>query len=131
HVPPRYGSFSMTIVFNPNSPARMAATYPPGPLPIIATSYFATLDLPSAGTRRRVRTRRSAFCAEFGFRSRTSWRVSAHSGGCRKRRFYPNSNGHSPANFKFYQPPLGVANRALPFSLLKKGRLKHREIAVA
>src|SRR5215470_12960580 len=46
-VPPRYGSFSTTIVFSPSSPARIAATYPPGPLPIIATSYFATLDLPS------------------------------------------------------------------------------------
>src|SRR5262252_1475151 len=55
HVPPRYGSFSTTIVFNPSSPARMAATYPPGPLPIIATSYFATLNLPSAGTRCRAR----------------------------------------------------------------------------
>src|SRR5713101_5205447 len=51
HVPPRYGSFSTSIVFRPNSPARIAATYPPGPLPIIATSYFATRSLPSAGAR--------------------------------------------------------------------------------
>src|SRR5262249_44021624 len=29
-------------VFSPSSPARIAATYPPGPLPIIATSYLAT-----------------------------------------------------------------------------------------
>src|SRR6266853_4804725 len=50
-VPPRYGSFSTTTVFNPSSPARIAATYPPGPLPIIATSYFATRSLPSAGAR--------------------------------------------------------------------------------
>src|SRR5215472_2282729 len=42
HVPPRNGSFSTTMVFRPSSPARMAATYPPGPLPIIAMSYFAT-----------------------------------------------------------------------------------------
>src|SRR5882724_7872865 len=35
-VPPRKGSFSTTTVFSPNSPARIAATYPPGPLPIIA-----------------------------------------------------------------------------------------------
>src|SRR5258708_3334849 len=48
-VPPRYGSFSTTIVFRPNSPARIAATYPPGPLPIIATSYFATRSLPCRG----------------------------------------------------------------------------------
>src|SRR5215467_4816089 len=54
-VPPRNGSFSTTMVFNPSSPARIAATYPPGPLPIIATSYFATLNLPSAGTHWRVR----------------------------------------------------------------------------
>jgi hypothetical protein len=51
HVPPRNGSFSTTNVFSPNSPARIAATYPPGPLPIIATSYFATRCLPSAGAR--------------------------------------------------------------------------------
>src|SRR5690349_15631380 len=51
HVPPRKGSFSTTTVFNPSSPARIAATYPPGPLPIIATSYFATRSLPSAGAR--------------------------------------------------------------------------------
>src|SRR5215831_18366271 len=44
-VPPRNGSFSTTTVFRPSSPARMAATYPPGPLPIIATSYFATRSL--------------------------------------------------------------------------------------
>src|SRR5713226_24332 len=50
-VPPRKGSFSTTTVFNPSSPARIAATYPPGPLPIIATSYFATRSLPSAGAR--------------------------------------------------------------------------------
>src|SRR5882757_11400369 len=63
-VPPRKGSFSTTTVFNPSSPARIAATYPPGPLPIIATSYFATRSLPSAGARtgelvfpRRNRTR--------------------------------------------------------------------------
>jgi len=37
------------------------------------------------------------------------------------RHFYPNSNRHSPANFEFYQPPLGVANRALAFFLLKRG----------
>src|SRR6266480_2878476 len=50
-VPPRYGSFSTTTVFRPSSPARIAATYPPGPLPIIATSYFATRSLPSVGAR--------------------------------------------------------------------------------
>src|SRR5204863_3247514 len=48
-VPPRYGSFSTTTAFRPSSPARIAATYPPGPLPIIATSYFATRFLPFAG----------------------------------------------------------------------------------
>src|SRR5215472_8640123 len=48
-VPPRKGSFSTTMVFSPSSPARIAATYPPGPLPIIATSYLATRSLPSVG----------------------------------------------------------------------------------
>src|ERR1700730_12745609 len=38
-VPPRNPSFSMTRVFKPHWDARMAATYPPGPLPIIARSY--------------------------------------------------------------------------------------------
>src|SRR5205823_8256265 len=47
-VPPRNGSFSTTLVFRPSSPARIAATYPPGPLPIIATSYLATRSLPVA-----------------------------------------------------------------------------------
>src|SRR5215831_15814854 len=46
-VPPRNGSFSTTIVFKPSSPARIAATYPPGPLPMIATSYLGTSHLPS------------------------------------------------------------------------------------
>src|SRR4029077_1105271 len=45
------GSFSTTTVFKPSSPARMAATYPPGPLPIIATSYLATRYLPSRSPR--------------------------------------------------------------------------------
>src|SRR5215469_1635548 len=52
-VPPRNGSFSTTIVFRPSSPARIAATYPPGPLPMIATSYLATRILPSVGVERR------------------------------------------------------------------------------
>src|SRR2546426_5792086 len=84
HVPPRNGSFSTTTVFSPSSPARIAATYPPGPLPIIATSYFATLNLPSVGgpflglapPPRPLR-------AGLGFRSRTSVRSPAHAGGCR------------------------------------------------
>src|SRR5216683_6049724 len=58
-VPPRYGSFSTTTVFSPSSPARIAATYPPGPLPIIATSYFATRSLPSAAARTGDRIWRS------------------------------------------------------------------------
>src|SRR6266849_8588481 len=67
-VPPRKGSFSTTMVLRPSSPARMAATYPPGPLPIIATSYFATRSLPSGepepvsvpmGTRQIERLRRT------------------------------------------------------------------------
>src|SRR3979490_250912 len=58
-VPPRKGSFSTTTVFSPSSPARIAATYPPGPLPIIATSYFATRSLPSAEARTGDQTWRS------------------------------------------------------------------------
>src|SRR6266852_6231931 len=50
-VPPRQGSFTPTPVVRPSSPAPIAATYPPGPLPIIATSYFATRSLPSAGAK--------------------------------------------------------------------------------
>src|SRR6266852_2289110 len=55
-VPPRKGSFSTTTVFSPSSPARIAATYPPGPLPILATSYFATRSLPSTEARTGDRT---------------------------------------------------------------------------
>src|SRR5215471_1708231 len=54
-VPPKNGSFSTTTVFSPNSPARIAATYPPGPLPMIATSYFATRTLPFLEPRRKFR----------------------------------------------------------------------------
>src|SRR5271154_7356988 len=45
-VPPRKGSFSITAVFNPHSLARIAATYPPGPLPMITRSYLAKPVLP-------------------------------------------------------------------------------------
>src|SRR5271156_868190 len=40
-VPPRNGSFSTTATFNPHCAARIAATYPPGPLPITTKSYLA------------------------------------------------------------------------------------------
>src|ERR1700691_5270009 len=45
-VPPRNGSFSTTAVFSPHWLARIAATYPPGPLPIITRSYLAKPVLP-------------------------------------------------------------------------------------
>src|ERR1700693_910324 len=38
-VPPRNPSFSMSAVFKPYWPARIAAVYPAGPLPMMATSY--------------------------------------------------------------------------------------------
>src|SRR5580658_950282 len=47
-VPPRNGSFSTTAVFSPHWLARIAATYPPGPLPIITRSYLAKPVLPYA-----------------------------------------------------------------------------------
>src|SRR5262249_46535824 len=111
-VPPRYGSFSTTIVFNPNSPARMAATYPPGPLPIIATSYFATLNLPSAGTRRRVRNPSRTI------RARLRYALGLLGGHphilevATLRHSYPNLNGDNPANLEFYQPHCVGANRS-------------------
>ena len=40
HVPPHLSSFSTIAVFRPNWPARIAATYPPGPLPITTKSYW-------------------------------------------------------------------------------------------
>src|ERR1019366_6352817 len=39
-VPPNLSSFSIIAVFRPNWPERIAATYPPGPLPITTKSYF-------------------------------------------------------------------------------------------
>src|SRR6185436_19343351 len=39
HVPPRNGSRSTTPTLSPSCPARMPATYPPGPLPMMTTSY--------------------------------------------------------------------------------------------
>ena len=47
-VPPTRGSFSTTSVLRPFWPARMAQTYPPGPLPMITRSYVATARLPPA-----------------------------------------------------------------------------------
>src|SRR5579871_430964 len=38
HVPPSFSSFSTTATLSPNSAARNAATYPPGPLPTMITS---------------------------------------------------------------------------------------------
>src|SRR5207302_7801710 len=40
-VPPSSLSFSMIAVLSPSWPARMAATYPPGPEPMITTSNFS------------------------------------------------------------------------------------------
>ena len=37
-TPPRL-SFSMMAVFSPSCEARIAVTYPPGPLPIMTISY--------------------------------------------------------------------------------------------
>src|SRR3954467_2092338 len=40
-VPPNSLSFSTRAVFNPSCPDRIAATYPPGPEPMITTSNFS------------------------------------------------------------------------------------------
>src|SRR3954468_809475 len=42
-VPPNSLSFSTRAVFKPSWPERMAATYPPGPEPMITTSNFSIL----------------------------------------------------------------------------------------
>src|SRR6476646_2296458 len=115
-VPPRNGSFSTTTVFSPSSPARIAATYPPGPLPIIATSYFATLSLPSAGTRRRVRnplrSKSRTVCVSLGLLRGHPLILEVAA----SRRSYPNSNGDDPANLEFYQPCPPLANQAFAIS---------------
>src|SRR5215470_3668432 len=80
-VPPRKGSFSTTTVFSPSSPARMAATYPPGPLPIIATSYFATLNLLRPEPVRRLAAAHFALSLVFGLGLLCG--CPLHSGGCR------------------------------------------------
>src|SRR5262249_14266542 len=110
-VPPRYGSFSTTIVFSPSSPARIAATYPPGPLPIIATSYFATLNLPSVGTHSWVRNyRRDRFARGLVFDSGIAVRSPGHFGGCCAQPPLPVPEGADATNSKFYQPQCAVAN---------------------
>ena len=38
-VPPKVAYFSIIAVFSPNCAQRIAATYPPGPDPMTATSY--------------------------------------------------------------------------------------------
>src|SRR5690349_1556972 len=113
HVPPRKGSFSTTTVFSPSSPARIAATYPPGPLPIIATSYFATLNLPSVGgpllglapPPRRLAPGQVFALGRLCGRPPTL-EVTA------PRRSYPCLSGGSPANFEFYQSHTFRANLA-------------------
>ena len=44
-VPPKVSYFSIKAVFIPSCAQRMAATYPPGPEPITATSYFSMTAL--------------------------------------------------------------------------------------
>src|SRR5215471_17319858 len=53
-VPPRFLSFSTIAVRRPNWPALMAATYPPGPEPMIVTSN-ASLELNSISASVLVR----------------------------------------------------------------------------
>src|SRR3954466_109039 len=43
-VPPRSLSFSTSAVLSPSWPARIAATYPPGPEPMITTSNFSIFN---------------------------------------------------------------------------------------
>src|SRR5580698_6668261 len=51
HVPPKNESFSTTATFRPHCAARIAATYPPGPLPITTRSYLANPVLPCSFQR--------------------------------------------------------------------------------
>src|SRR2546430_4510419 len=136
HVPPRNGSFSTTTVFSPSSPARIAATYPPGPLPIIATSYFATLNLPSVGgPSLSLAPPPRPLRARLGFRSRTSVLSPLTLEVTAPRCSYPCLSGRSPANFEFYQPRTFRANHAClnspaslcpPGTLLFASRRRHR-----
>src|SRR5690348_8439586 len=98
HVPPRNGSFSTTMVFRPSSPARIAATYPPGPLPIIATSYLATRSLPSVGPETGEG---SALSPQS--RSKNLEGNQADKTGCQteKKPPAPSADGCIPANTKF------------------------------
>src|SRR2546430_17616840 len=72
HVPPSRLSFSTIATFKPNCPARIAATYPPGPLPITVTSNCSLANfgkfLSNAVTqpvRLRTRFRKLTACATF------------------------------------------------------------------
>ena len=49
-VPPSRLSFSTMAVFSPSCPARIAATYPPGPEPMITTSKVSATDPASLDT---------------------------------------------------------------------------------
>ena len=51
-VPPSLGSFSMMAVFRPYWPARTAAEYPPGPLPMTIRSYVIFFRIASAFSNR-------------------------------------------------------------------------------
>src|SRR6476661_1773729 len=60
HVPPNSLHFSTRAVFNPSWPERMAATYPPGPEPMITTSNFSMVYSQSEPNAWRQRSKNVA-----------------------------------------------------------------------
>src|SRR5690348_15978967 len=91
-VPPRKPSFSMTRVFRPHCEARMAVTYPPGPLPMMARSYAGK------GNLRR-------FVATVLVPTSHSRRVQDQTGEGRAR-----ARGHAGRNTPEYQTKLNSSN---------------------
>src|SRR5579862_8160743 len=93
-VPPRNPSFSITRVFSPHCAARMAVTYPPGPLPMIARSYLGKSNL-----RGRLTVR-----APLG-----NGRRDAKAGPLRAARSLWAAESQQKAQLQFYQrPPLAA-----------------------
>src|SRR6266436_5920507 len=119
------------LTSRPSSPARIAATYPPGPLPIIATAYFATRRLPSAGAK----TGESSTSSRQSLSKKTRGRQADKTGRqsldsrtpCKTQKKPPALTAQTAAsqqtsNFNSHPPPLatsapfGAATSCLPGS---------------
>src|SRR5579863_3392609 len=110
HVPPRNPSFSITRVLRPHCDARMAVTYPPGPLPIIAKSYAGKSDLrPFVATALgwRAFSSKDGADADRAPRSARSYRATTPDNHADTRQTSDSSNGPEGSQLRSHAGPVG------------------------